>query len=199
MFNRIQTAAATNNLEGLKKLHELSKKDFDVVKNCYKLGGDPFGNTPLTQSLANAQVEAPIFLIETAEVDINLPAQRFKHYTPLMIILGKGIDHRDEKDPKNRKLEDVYNVLMKKSNINVTAKSDNGNTALHFAAAHCNYQAIKDITERGGNIDEKNDDGVSPRDLLESKSDALRLYFLNEQRFTLDLRTNSPRNHPVSN
>ena len=52
--------------------------------------------------------------------------------------------------------------------LNPDAQDENGNTALHIAAAHINHKAMKVLLEAGANPTLTNNEGLTPLDIAEA-------------------------------
>lgn len=180
----VHTYAAKGNIGDLEELYCSDKSQFmEAINDIREI---LFKNTPLTMALANGRVETPGFLIDVG-ADINKPDGGFGN-TPLIILMGKGRFHRHNKSPENQQLNLIYEKLTSASNIDVKISNKNGNTAMHFAAAHRDNTAIDFLLKNGADINSKNNNGISPYDIL-NMCHADRVGFLNSECFSDAVRT----------
>ena len=63
---------------------------------------------------------------------------------------------------------DVVNCLLRSKDINLNIKDKIGNSALHYLCEDEKYDIAIQIIKEGGNIEDKNDDGKTPIDLIKS-------------------------------
>jgi ankyrin repeat protein len=69
--------------------------------------------------------------------------------------------------PHSRARSDAYSPHVQvDGGLDVGARDDDGHTPLHIAAMHGRYAVVELLVARGANMDEENDEGLTPRHLI---------------------------------
>lgn len=111
----------------------------------------PKGFTSLLTAVANSQLDVMQYMIEKRKPDLNKQTGPNK-LSPLKIAILNA---------KKEILEELV-----KHDIDINQKDNQGNTALHYAALTKNYDKMKILLENGANKSIKNNEGITPFDLV---------------------------------
>ncbi|KAL4813534.1 ankyrin repeat-containing domain protein [Aspergillus spinulosporus] len=118
----------TRDINGVTPLALAAQRDLmDVLITLKNAGAsvntpDSGGRSPLHWAILNNSLDVVRFLLDQKDIDVNMPAPRWSHYTPLMLAVY-GYD-------------DYVSMLLAHPKIDVNFANPEGATALILAARH---------------------------------------------------------------
>lgn len=122
-----------------------------------------------------------VYRLLKEHIDINTENNFLQ--TPLMLALDKGyyqvqVEGTTKEDSCLISRKYFIDTLLNDPDIDITKKDADGNTALHYSVSKGMLSFNEKLVELGADIDEKNNQGVSPRDIARKRLEAKRFEYL---------------------
>lgn len=129
-----------------------------------------FGNTPLMYAIANTKIDEALMLLDeeiiTDATDMlqQVNAVDFDGKTPLMLAIAKGSSHRCDLFGGHHQSLIIERLLELSADVNI--QNIDGQTALHYAAAHRDLALIERLISAGARLDLADKYGNKPLDMM---------------------------------
>lgn len=175
---QLKISAAKGNL-----LHSLAKsgKPIQFVKILAQHGAsfdelDDWGNTPLLWSIANANNEMALEILNYQQ-NINAQDSLFSQNTALHLAIAKGYQNMSQ-DGQRLKVSNLKLVKrMVELGADVNVQNGNGNTPLHLACLRRDILMVESILAKNPNIQSLNKEGKTPLQMLQKTyGEALKIF-----------------------
>lgn len=147
-------------------------------------------NTPLIWAIANASNDAALEIIDCWKDTIDLNIKCRNGNTALHLSVAKGYKNIDgQGGTLNRSNLEIVSSLTN-NGCDVNLQNDKGYTPLHYACLRRDVEMIKVLLDHGAQNEIRDNQGRSPKDLLELtrdeaaailEKDTINLYFISKE------------------
>lgn len=146
---------------------------------CYKeLGGCKlihckeqfYGNTPLMQAISNSCIDEALMLLDqdiitdASDMCRQINEVDNDNKTPLMLAIAKGSSHQDNLFGGPCQSLIINRLLALSDDVNI--QNRDGQTALHYAAAHRDLDMMASLIHAGARLDLSDKYGNKPLDMM---------------------------------
>ncbi len=127
-------------------------------------------NTPLMTAIANSQIDAALTLLDKDIVtDATDMLQQINSVdpngkTPLMLAIAQGPSHMCDLFGGDHQSLIIEQLLELSAEVNI--QNLDGQTALHYAAAHRDLDLMERLIRAGARLDLSDKDGNMPLDMM---------------------------------
>jgi hypothetical protein len=129
-----------------------------------------FGNTPLMHAIANTKIDEALMLLDedivTDATDMlqQINAVDLDGKTPLMLAIAKGSSHLCDLFGGHHQSLIIERLLALSADVNI--QNIDGQTALHYAAAHRDLALMERLISAGARLDLSDKYGNKPLDMM---------------------------------